>query len=220
MDELILSSFLDVMILGTIIGRESLPKELEVKPLQLSIEKRILEKIRHEDYEVMRFYYENAAAEVSADIRAGFADTLMLLAENVDGDLSQIKLKSEGIRAILIMKGYDPKTARNISTVFRTGYYLTYNGARYNNTRRSEMVWGYRYITAGDELVRENHALQQGVTLPKGDAYWSVWVPPNGYNCRCTIDILYEEAEIVEPPVGILPDPGFRTNLFSDYGGF
>lgn len=44
-----------------------------------------------------------------------------------------------------------------------------------------------RYITAGDERVRHSHALLDGVTLPVDDPFWDAHYPPNGWNCRCTV---------------------------------
>lgn len=41
------------------------------------------------------------------------------------------------------------------------------------------------YRTAGDEHVRESHRQLDGITLPKSDAFWSEFYPPNGWRCRC-----------------------------------
>jgi len=34
--------------------------------------------------------------------------------------------------------------------------------------------------------VREDHAILHGTTLPPSDPFWSLYLPPNGWNCRCT----------------------------------
>lgn len=44
-----------------------------------------------------------------------------------------------------------------------------------------------QYRTAGDNRVREEHAALNGTTLPKEDPFWSSYMPPNGWNCRCTV---------------------------------
>ena len=44
-----------------------------------------------------------------------------------------------------------------------------------------------QYRTAGDDRVREEHAALAGVTLPPDDAFWDSFMPPNGWNCRCTV---------------------------------
>ena len=43
-----------------------------------------------------------------------------------------------------------------------------------------------QYRTAGDDRVREEHAALDGVTLPPSDPFWNHYLPPNGWNCRCT----------------------------------
>lgn len=43
-----------------------------------------------------------------------------------------------------------------------------------------------QYRTAQDDHVREDHAILHGTTLPPSDPFWSLYLPPNGWNCRCT----------------------------------
>jgi SPP1 gp7 family putative phage head morphogenesis protein len=42
-----------------------------------------------------------------------------------------------------------------------------------------------KYMTVGDGRVREEHAALQGVVKPLDDPFWSMYYPPNGWNCRC-----------------------------------
>jgi len=42
-----------------------------------------------------------------------------------------------------------------------------------------------QYRTAGDDKVREEHAVLDGTTLPPSDDFWNYYMPPNGWNCRC-----------------------------------
>ncbi len=34
--------------------------------------------------------------------------------------------------------------------------------------------------------MREEHAALDGITLPPSDKFWNHYLPPNGWNCRCT----------------------------------
>jgi len=43
-----------------------------------------------------------------------------------------------------------------------------------------------QYRTAGDDRVREEHAALHNTTLPPSDPFWTKYLPPNGWNCRCT----------------------------------
>lgn len=43
------------------------------------------------------------------------------------------------------------------------------------------------YRTVGDNRVRKEHALLNGLKLPPNDPLWKEIYPPNGWNCRCTV---------------------------------
>lgn len=43
------------------------------------------------------------------------------------------------------------------------------------------------YHTVGDARVRPEHAAMDGVTRPVEDKWWNRFMPPNGWNCRCTV---------------------------------
>ena len=43
-----------------------------------------------------------------------------------------------------------------------------------------------QYRTAGDEKVRDAHAALHNTTLPLSDPFWDNFLPPLGWNCRCT----------------------------------
>ena len=44
-----------------------------------------------------------------------------------------------------------------------------------------------QYRTANDGKVRPAHAALHNVTLEKSDPFWEEFLPPNGWNCRCTV---------------------------------
>jgi len=50
------------------------------------------------------------------------------------------------------------------------------DGERYN----------LQYRTVGDNKVREEHEALNMTTLPLDDPFWNSFLPPNGWNCRCT----------------------------------
>lgn len=47
------------------------------------------------------------------------------------------------------------------------------------------------YNTVGDERVRDEHRLLDGIVRPVTDKFWNVHYPPNGWRCRC--DVLKRE---------------------------
>lgn len=44
-----------------------------------------------------------------------------------------------------------------------------------------------QYRTAADDRVRQSHQALHNITLPKNDAFWNEFYPPNGWRCRCTV---------------------------------
>jgi len=47
-----------------------------------------------------------------------------------------------------------------------------------------------RYVTALDERVRHAHAALHGTIKKVESSFWDEFMPPNGYNCRCTVEQL------------------------------
>lgn len=45
-----------------------------------------------------------------------------------------------------------------------------------------------RYRTVGDDNVRQSHAALDGRLFKVADSSWRQFVPPNGYNCRCSLE--------------------------------
>jgi SPP1 gp7 family putative phage head morphogenesis protein len=43
------------------------------------------------------------------------------------------------------------------------------------------------YHTVGDARVRPTHAALDDIARPVGDKFWDSYMPPNGWNCRCTV---------------------------------
>ncbi len=52
-----------------------------------------------------------------------------------------------------------------------------------------------KYVTAGDNRVRPEHAAWDGIIKPVDDPFWDTRKPPNGYSCRC-VTIQLEEGEV------------------------
>lgn len=115
--------------------------------------------------------------------------------------------------------GMRPASKSQLETIFRTQTQIAFAAGKYNAERHDpeiyDALWGYRYVTAGDDRVRPSHAILDGVTLPKSDKFWQRFYPPNGYNCRCQAIPLFKAATIVYPkkrlPDGVIvrPDVGF-----------
>jgi len=84
-------------------------------------------------------------------------------------------------------------------------------GAGEWNTYQQMDIWGFSYHDAGDNEVRPTHHANDGVTLSRNHDFWTLWWPPNGWNCRCLIIPEFDEQKPVLPS-DEPPDDGFRFN--------
>lgn len=108
--------------------------------------------------------------------------------------------------------GLSAGNPHRLKSIVRTQMQLVFNGAakaEYEAEGIRDILWGYEYITVGDERVREEHAVLDGVKLPKDDPFWNRFWPPNGWNCRCQAVPIFAEEEAVSPPPDAEPDQGF-----------
>lgn len=119
----------------------------------------------------------------------------------------------------------------HINTVFRTNIQTAYMAGRFEQLTASDVVEVFpfwRYRTVGDAAVRPAHRAMEGFTARWDDPVWKTWYPPNGYNCRCTIESLMDEdvsrAERIPGDQRIPkdaadgPDPGFESSPFAALG--
>ena len=68
------------------------------------------------------------------------------------------------------------------------------SAANWANLQEDTSRYWLEYRTAGDERVRQSHAALAGICLPKDDAFWTEYYPPNGWRCRCTaVEVLARE---------------------------
>ncbi len=127
--------------------------------------------------------------------------------------------------------GLTAENSFTLEAIFRTQTQLAYAAGRWNldqDPAVQEILWGYKYVTVGDDRVRPEHVGLEGVTLPKDDDFWKANWPPNGWACRCSTIEIFEERASVRAPASIEvdgrdvtpgADKGFRFNpgeLFQD----
>jgi SPP1 gp7 family putative phage head morphogenesis protein len=80
-------------------------------------------------------------------------------------------------------------------------YNVNYLRAEYNHaiaSAQSALKWlqfqenkdanpNLKYVTVGDQRVREEHEKLDGTIKPKDDEFWNSYLPPNGWGCRCDV---------------------------------
>lgn len=83
-----------------------------------------------------------------------------------------------------------------VETLFRTQTAVAYSAGQWaanSDPAIQEVLWGYEYMTVGDDRVRPNHAALDGVKMEKNDPRWAQLMPPCGYNCRCTVVEIFHD---------------------------
>ena len=198
------------------------------------------------DFLERRLDLPQAALDAIAGQYAGQADEVVIA---LAGDLSERGGRTlaeigrgglhvgEGVarlRDAFDAEGMGPTADYQLQQIYRTNIGTAYAAGQWNANQDPairEILWGYRYATAGDDRVRPTHAAMDGTTAAKDDPLWQTWWPPCGFNCRCvTIEIWNGEREAVTdipaPQVnidGVLvtpgPDEGWHWNpgqVFAD----
>ena len=129
----------------------------------------------------------------------------------------------KSVKPMLAKKGWlgnikvkDPKTGeekeiyvgnRRLRTIFNTNMRTAYAKARYESQMQSLGKY-FRYTAVLDGRTREAHRKLHGKTLPKTDKFWDTNYPPNGWGCRCKVQVL-TEAECVARGIVPLADGSF-----------
>lgn len=114
--------------------------------------------------------------------------------------------------------GVTRSSHHHIETVVRTNIETAYAHGRYQQQRDPVMMamrpyW--RYTTAGDERVRPSHAAMNDRVYSAEDPIWNEWYPPNGFNCRCSVEAISgrkaHEIGISSDAPTDHPDEGFAS---------
>lgn len=73
-------------------------------------------------------------------------------------------------------------------TEYDTAYLSAQSAAEFQRLMKKVDLFPYwKYVTAGDENVREEHRKLDGIILPANDPRWKKIFPPNGWRCRCLV---------------------------------
>lgn len=125
------------------------------------------------------------------------------ITKSVQGDLSR-RDWTRDIAGLLKSSGWwgevdvlDPVSGSVVSTrfdsarlklIFDTNTRVANSAGLWERTWRNRSSHPYiRYITRGDERVRESHRAWHNLVLPSDHPFWETHWPPNGYRCRCRV---------------------------------
>jgi len=108
----------------------------------------------------------------------------------------------------------------HLEMVYRTNIQTALNAGKfYEGMDAIEELPYWEYVTVGDDRVRPAHAEMEGKIYRKDDPVWTVWFPPNGFNCRCSVvewdDFSLKQERRAAETGGTIPggiDIGFGQN--------
>lgn len=175
--------------------------------------------------EQFRAHAFRVAQEVSAETERKLQRALIEITRRGEHVREGVKR----LRAAFDAAGVTPANSFSVEATFRTQTSLAYAAGKIEAERGPDVepiLWGYEYVTVGDDRVRPNHAAMDGVRMPKDAAIWQTWYPPCGWACRCQVIAIYEPEELRPPQAEVEingkrikpgPDDGFAwiaTDLF------
>lgn len=214
-------------------GRQFQVPKVPAEEAAQDILDRLSELVTPADREIMAGW--EAARDLYLEGRFALAKSVSLQAtedvrKTILGAVKRGTPQAQAEREIIeaLRKG-DPSvtvTASYAETVFRTNINSAYSRGRRKmaespSFRRVVKAW--KYTTARDRSVRDNHGAAQGFIAAVGDKIWDRLSPPMGFNCRCVLSPVGEKKAIQagaiddsggmvakSSPPGAFPDKGFK----------
>jgi SPP1 gp7 family putative phage head morphogenesis protein len=167
-------------------------------------------------------YQKRAIDEFYSALASGTTESTMAQVRNalIDDLAETVSLKPAERRARVkkqldALKILPDAKGGAIQAAIRTHGSIAYNAAIWVSHAKDPRVWGFEYVTAGDERVRPEHSEIGGRRYPKEHTFWRRYAPPNGWNCRCRLrPIFFGDDDARTLPFKGTPDvdPSFRFN--------
>lgn len=193
---------------------KAIPLSLSVYASALRILKKRIE-IPSGDLSKLQSKIKSTALKVLNDVSDNVEEKLRDTVGGLLEEGAHVKEATQTLDEAFDALGLTKKNNFQLETVFRTQTALTFSAGRWQADQDEaiqEILWGYKYVTVGDDRVRPEHEELDGVTLPKDDPFWDTFWPPNGWNCRCQAIPIFEERKEVQSPDDAEVDPDFAFN--------
>ena len=122
---------------------------------------------------------------------------------------------------VLSTAGLDPLEPWRGETIFRTGVQSAYGRGRWEQMTDPDIageIFGWRYLTVGDDRVRGEHAALESHVFATGEG--DAFFPPWDFQCRCSSEVvLNDEAAAEGLAVGgrAVPPESQEALLSSDF---
>lgn len=79
-------------------------------------------------------------------------------------------------------------TPRRLKLIYHNMMMSAYNAGRYESLIRGTKTHPFwRYNAIDDGATRANHLILDNLVFASDDLFWSIFFPPNGFGCRCSV---------------------------------
>lgn len=86
---------------------------------------------------------------------------------------------------------YKGKRGWRSAVIYNTNMRMAHSAGRWAQAQRLKARRPYlRYVATLDDRTRPDHRDWHGTVLPVDHEFWATHMPPNGWNCRCTVQSL------------------------------
>ena len=177
--------------------------------------------------------YGNEAARVTRQASAAVERSAQRAVRDIVAEGMHVNEGIARLRQSMDAAGIPANKPWILETLVRTNIQMAYSAGRFQANQDpaiDAILWGYEYVTVGDDRVRPEHAALEGVRLAKDSPRLHPIWPPNGWQCRCTMLEIYVddpaaqrtesypdgpvEVNVDGTPVVVMPGPdkGFAFN--------
>ena len=105
-----------------------------------------------------------------------------------------IKQFQNSIPQILESAGISGVKPYHIEAIYRTNMSDAFNSGKHmaviEDDFTSEIFQDVMYSAVGDDRTRPDHEAMNGAIIRVGSPEYDMWLPPNGYNCRCIYEYI------------------------------
>ena len=161
-------------------------------------------------------------SKATRTIAGQFASEAERAAMRISGELVQNPLNYQDavvyIRNALGKAGITPARPHVLEAIYRTAMGTAYNAGQWEfdqDPAINEILWGYQYITVGDDRVCPICEPLHKLARPKDDPIWDEIWPLNHVNCRCVVRSIMKgdhDAVSTEIPDEITVPDNFRVH--------
>jgi len=98
------------------------------------------------------------------------------------------------------LSGFAPDNPYHLKTEYETAIAGAQSAGHWAEIEADADLFPYlRYVTMQDNLVREEHQVLDGTVAAVDDPFWDENYPPNGYNCRCSVEQVTDAEAKADP---------------------